>query len=74
MADPVTGLSFSLQQLKLMLDAMKAYERMTNDLSASATITSVQATLAANVTAGSPPAGYASVLAQSATGVTGSSN
>lgn len=72
MADPVTGLSFSLQQLKLMLDAMKFYERMTNDLSASALIVSVQATIVANIAATQTLAGYSSVLAQSATGVVGS--
>lgn len=74
MADPVTGLTFTLAQLKVMLDAMKFYQRMTNDLTAQATITSVQATIVANMTAGVPVAGYSSVLAQSATGVTGPSN
>lgn len=73
MADPVS-VSLTLQQLKCLLDSAKFYQRTTNDLTMSATITSLQATLTANVTPGSPPAGYASVLAQSATGVMGSAS
>lgn len=70
MSDPVS-VSLSLQQVKLLLDSAKFYERMTNDQSAATTITSLQATLVANVNPASPPQGWSSVLAQSATGVVG---
>lgn len=57
-----------------MLDAMKAYQRMNNDLTMASTIASVQATIVANMSATVPVAGYASALGNSVGGVTGSAN
>lgn len=72
MADPFS-LSISLQQAKCALDSMKFYQRMTNDLSMSAFITSLQASLNSNIGT-TAPVGYSSAPAQSAVGVTGSAN
>lgn len=71
MADPFS-ISISLQNAKLALDAMKFYQRMTGDFTASTFITSLQASIVSNNTVeGNVIPGYASVLAQSATGVAG---
>lgn len=73
MSDPFS-LSISLQQAKCALDAMKAYQRMSNDLTMATFITSLQAQIVSNNTANVTIAGYASAIAQSAVGVAGSNN
>lgn len=73
MADPFS-ISISLQQAKCALDAMKFYQRMTNDLTMDVFITSLQAQIVSNNPVGNTISGYSSVLAQSATGVTGSAS
>lgn len=73
MADPFS-LSISLQNAKLALDSMKAYQRQSGDFTASAFITSLQASIISNNVPVAPIAGYASVVAQSAVGVAGSAD
>lgn len=63
MADPVS-ISTSLQNLKCQIQAMQFYQQITNDLTAQTWIASLETTLAANE-GSTPPAGYASALAQS---------
>lgn len=63
MADPVS-ISFSLQNLKCVVQCLKAYQQVTDDATNTALIASLSATLTANETA-TPPVGMASALAQS---------
>lgn len=73
MADPFS-LSISLQNARLALDALKFYQRMSGDFTASSFITSLQASIVSNNVPVTPIAGYASVMAQSAVGVAGSAD
>ena len=64
MSDPVS-ISTTLQNLKLQIQAMQFYQQQSGDQTAAAWLATSKATLASNETAGSPPAGYPSALANS---------
>lgn len=62
MADPVS-ISFSLQDLKCTVQSLKYYQQMSGNAQTLPLLTSLWATLQANVSAASPPMGLQDALA-----------